>query len=170
VKSKSYSPLILSSSVFLVALASLTLAGCGGGGTSLPPVDPGRQSKTPAVLDAGIQVEGASGPTFTPFSSRTGVPPVAANSPVMLRASITNDTFGEPITKVWMTLPDAPDFTWPFQFDAATQPAEAIPYTYSSGSLALPLGPGAHQVIIYAQDSGNDIGQTTFTVQVAAPG
>jgi hypothetical protein len=123
----------------------------------------------PAVLDAGVEVQGANGPTFTPFSSRTGVPPIPADSPVTIRAMLANDTFGEPITKAWMTLPDAPDFTWPFKFEAVTQPASALTYTYSSGPLSLPLEPGSHKVIVYAQDSGNDIGQTQFTVQIAAP-
>jgi hypothetical protein len=132
-------------------------------------VDPGRQTTAPAVLDAGVEVTGAAGPAFTPFSSRTGVPPVVADSTVTIRAMLANDTFGQPISKVWMTIPDVPDFTWPFKFEAVTVPPEALTYTYSSGPLALPLAPGSHKIVVHAQDSGNDVGQTEFTVQIAAP-
>jgi hypothetical protein len=147
--------------------AAVLLAGCGGGTTNDPPGDE-QQSPKPNVMDAGVVFGGASGTTFVPFSSRTGVPPVAENADVAVRALIANDTLGQPIQRVWMTLPDAPDFTQTLSFQPSGAPDQAS-YTYTTGTVRLPLAAGPHKIVLHALDSGNDEGTGEFTVQVSAP-
>jgi hypothetical protein len=150
-----------------VLLGSMLVAGCGGGGSTNNPPGGDKQAPKPNVMDAGVVFGGASGTTFVPFSSRTGVPALTENADVAMRAMIANDTFGEPIQRVWLTLPDAPDFNQPLTFQPSAS-ADQASYTYTTGTIQLPLAVGSHQIVVHAVDSGNDEGTGTFTVQVSA--
>jgi hypothetical protein len=120
-------------------------------------------------MDAGVVFGGASGATFVPFSARNGVPPIPANSDIAVRALIANDTFGEPIRRVWLTLPGAPEGEQALTFQPAGAPDQA-PYTYTTGTIRLPFESGTHTIVLHALDSGNDEGTKTFTVQIAGGG
>ena len=133
-----------SSSIKFLPLSILTaalLAGCGGGDGGGSQVPDEQQSRTPNVMDAGIVVGAAGTPAFTSFSAKGGVPPVPEGEEIVLRALIANDTFGQPIRNVWMTLPDVPAYQQPLTF-APSQDPEQFPYTYTTGPVRLPLAPG----------------------------
>lgn len=151
----------------LIGAAGILLsvfAGCGGDATNSPPGD-NQQAPRPNVMDAGVVFGGASGAQFVPFSARGGVPPIPANSDIAIRAMIANDTFGQPIQRVWMTLPDAPEFMQDLTFQPSQTPGQAS-YTYTTGTIRLPFDSGARRIVIHALDSGNDEGTKEFTVQI----
>lgn len=148
----------------MAGLLLALLAGCGGDVTHDPPGD-NQQVAAPSVMDAGIVFGGASGAQFVPFSAKGGVPPIPANSDLAIRALIANDTFGQPIQRVWMTLPEAPEFMQTLSFQPGSSPDQA-PYTYTTGTIQLPFTSGSHKVILHAVDSGNDEGTSEYTVTI----
>ena len=120
-------------------------------------------------MDAGIVFGGASGTTFVPFSAPNGVPPLPAHSDLAVRALIANDTFGQPIQRVWMTLPEAPEFMQTLSFQPSAAPEQAT-YTYTTGTIRLPFASGTHRIVLHAIDSGNDEGTAEYTVQISPVG